>query len=174
MTTHSLLAKLEYFKKVSLFRNLTDDQIRRIISIMQTEHFDEGEFVFREGSSGTTLYILLQGEVEISKSLVLPQWIQSSQKQEKSLLHLTEQKYPFFGEMAIFAEGAERSASIRAVVPCEMASIRKEDLEKILDSDPVLGMIIYRNIATELVVRLGKANRDVLKLTTAFTLALEG
>jgi CRP-like cAMP-binding protein len=174
MTHHALLGKLDYFKKVSLFRNLKDEQIERIVSIMQTEQFDEGEFVFREGSSGATLYILLQGEVEISKSLVLPQWIQSSQKQEKSLLRLTEQHYPFFGEMAIFVEGSERSASIRAVTSCQMAGIGKEELENMLNNDPAMGMIIYRNIATELVVRLGKANRDVLKLTTAFTLALEG
>lgn len=174
MTNKSLLSLLDYFKKVSLFRNLTDEQITRMISIMKVEEFEAGEFVFRENSSGTTLYILLQGQVEIFKALVLPQWMQSAQKQEKSLVHLTEKNYPFFGEMAMFDDGAERSASIKAIQPCVMASISKDDLVRAVDEDAAMGMILYRNIASELVTRLRKANRDILKLTTAFTLALEG
>ena len=37
-----------------------------------------------------------------------------------------------------------------------------------------VGSIIYHNIATVLTQRLIKSNKDILKLTTAFSLALEG
>ena len=169
-----LKEKIEYLKKVPLFKDLNNSQLDKLIATMRTEHFEAGSYVIREGATGSTLYILLEGEVEISKALVLPQWVKTQQKQEKSLLRLSEKHYPFFGEMAMFDDEPERSASIIAIRPCLMAAITKEDLLNILNKNPEIGMIIYRNIASQLVQRLRKANKDILKLTTAFTLALEG
>ncbi len=177
MTTkknEQLLKRLDYFKKVSLFHGLNEEQIKSLIRIMQQENFETDSFIMREKESGSKLYILLKGEVEISKSLVLPQWIQSVQKSEKALIRLSEKHYPFFGEMSMFEEQAVREASIKATKPCEMVCMEKEAFEKILLKNPETGRIVYRNIAYELVQRLRKANRDILKLTTAFTLALEG
>jgi len=49
----------------------------------------------------------------------------------------------------------------------------KGDILKILDQDAKTGAIVYKNIAVKLTRLLIKANKDILKLTTAFTLALE-
>jgi CRP-like cAMP-binding protein len=165
---------LSYFKKVSLFAELSEAQIKTIIEKMKKQKIAAGDFIIHEGDKENSLYILIKGEVEISKSLVLPQWIQSGQKQEKSLLRLSEKYHPFFGEMAMFSDQRERSASITAVTPCTIAVISLENLETIIEKDPVTGTIIYKNIASVLAARLIKANKDILKLTTAFTLALEG
>jgi CRP-like cAMP-binding protein len=170
----NLIERIEYFKKVPLFRDLNDEQITQMIGKMDTKEFKVDETIIQEGGSDSSLYILLEGEVEISKSLVLPQWIQAAQKQEKSLLHLSEKHYPFFGEMAMFDDEPERSASIKALRSCLMATLTKKDLLSIIENNPITGMFVYRNIASELVKRLRKANHDILKLTTAFSLALEG
>ena len=171
---NKLAEQIEYFKKVSLFHELSDQQIKTLINIMQAEHFEADTFIMHEKESGSKLYILIKGEIEISKSLILPQWVQASQKSEKALIRLSEKQYPFFGEMSMFDDNAKREASIKAIVSCEMVSLDKSDLNKILKKNPETGRIIYRNIAGELVKRLRKANQDILKLTTAFTLALEG
>jgi len=169
-----LLAKLNYFKNVSLFKDLNEQQIKTLIKIMHREHFAADSFIMREGEKGSKLYILLSGEVAITKSLILPQWIQNAQKSEKALIRLSEKQYPFFGEMSMFDEHSAREASIRALRPCEMVSMEKKALQAILEKNPQTGRVVYYNIARELVQRLRKANRDILKLTTAFTLALEG
>ena len=57
---------------------------------------------------------------------------------------------------------------------CKLAMFEKKDLLNVFDNDADIGSKIYKNIAAELVERLKKANKDILKLTTAFTLALEG
>jgi len=172
---HKILSEhLAYMKKVRLFSDLNEEQIKKMISIMKIKEADAESYIIREGGAGNYLYILLKGEVEISKELVLPQWIQSAQKQEKSLSRLSEKQHPFFGEMAMFDEEPERSASIKAIRPCLLAEISKENLLQICKNNPGIGMIIFRNIASELGNRLRKVNRDLLKLTTAFMLALEG
>jgi len=167
-------SKYEYLKKVPLFNGLIDEQLNRMISVMTVSNFEEGEFIMREGDSGTEIYILLRGEIEISKTLVLPQWIQSAQKQDKALIHLSEKQYPFFGEMSMFGDKSTREASIKATKTCQMACLQKEKLLEEIENDPDIGAIVYHNIASELVKRLRKANKDILKLTTAFSLALEG
>ncbi len=169
-----LKTKHEYLKKVPLFSGLNDEQLKRMTAVMTVSEFEAGSYVMREGDSSTEIYILLKGEVEISKSLVLPQWIQSAQKQEKALIRLSEKHHPFFGEMSMFGKDSTRDASILAVKNCQMACLQKEALLKETTRDPEAGTIIYRNIATELAQRLRKANKDILKLTTAFSLALEG
>lgn len=161
-------------KKVSLFSGLDDDQIEQMIAVMTIREFDTNDVVMHEGESGTEIYILLEGEVEISKSLVLPQWVQSAQNQEKALIRLSEKQFPFFGEMSMFGDKATREASIKATKACRMACIEKDVLIAEIKKDPQIGSVIYQNIASELVKRLRKANKDILKLTTAFSLALEG
>jgi len=171
---NKLIDQIEYFKKVSLFNELNTRQITALIDIMKPERFETGSYIMREKEAGSKLYILLKGEVEISKSLILPQWVQTAQKSEKALIRLSQKQYPFFGEMSMFDDNAIREASIKATAACEMAGLEKNDLDKILKKNPETGRIIYKNIAGELVKRLRKANQDILKLTTAFTLALEG
>jgi CRP-like cAMP-binding protein len=136
---------LSYFKRVSLFRHLDEAQIKKIIAL-----------------------------IKISESLYISPSSNKQSLQEKALNRLTERSHSFFGEMALFLEKPERSASIKAVKPCTLAVLEKRRLLNILDKDPIIGSIIYKNISTELCKRLIKSNKDVLKLTTAFSLALEG
>jgi CRP/FNR family transcriptional regulator/CRP/FNR family cyclic AMP-dependent transcriptional regulator len=165
---------LVYFKKVSLFNNLDEDQIKKIMTIMTLSEIKKNEMVTREGEHGDSMFILLKGEVEISKSLYISPLSSENSLQEKALNRLTEQQHSFLGEMALFLDKPERSASIRAVKPCTIAAIQKKELLKILDKDTTIASIIYKNIAAELCKRLIKSNKDILKLTTAFSLALEG
>jgi CRP-like cAMP-binding protein len=76
--------------------------------------------------------------------------------------------------MALFLDKPERSASIKAVKNCTLAAIQKKELLNIFNQDLAIASILYYNIAAELCKRLIKSNMDILKLTTAFSLALEG
>jgi len=141
---------------------------------MTITEIKKNEMITREGEPGDSMFILLKGEVEISKSLFLSPLRSENSLQEKALNRLTEQQHSFFGEMALFLEKPERSASIKAVQPSSLAVLQKEELLSILDKDSTIASIIYKNISTELCKRLIKSNKDILKLTTAFSLAIEG
>jgi len=165
---------LSFFKKISLFKNLDEIQIKKIMNIITLSDIKKNDMITREGEAGDSMFILLKGEVEISKSIVISPLSSENSLQEKALNSLTEQHHSFLGEMALFLDKPERSASIRAVRPCSLAVLQKEELLKILDKDSTIASIIYKNISAELCKRLIKSNKDILKLTTAFSLALEG
>ena len=141
---------------------------------MQIVTVEKVHIITTEGAQEDTIFILIEGEVEISKQLVIPILASPEDRMEKSLVVLTEKHYPFFGEMALFLDKPERSATVKARKKCTLAMFEKKDLLNVFDNDADIGSKIYKNIATELVERLKKANKDILKLTTAFTLALEG
>jgi CRP/FNR family cyclic AMP-dependent transcriptional regulator len=174
MAQSSLKEQLPFFKRVLLFKDLDDEKILKLIGIMTRKSMKAGDLIAREGAGDDSLFILIEGQVEISKSLLMPLWNDDSQPQEKSLVRLSEKDCAFFGEMALFEDKPERSASIRALKACSLAVIDKKTLLEILEEYPEIGSVIYKNIATVLTRRLVKANRDILKLTTAFSLALEG
>ena len=165
---------LSYFKKVSLFKELDEVQIKKIMTIMTLSEIKRNEMITREGETGDSMFILLSGEVEISKSLFISPLSSEKSLQEKALNRLTEKQHSFFGEISLFLEKPERSASIKAVRPCTLAVLQKEELLNMLSKDSAIASIIYKNIAAELCIRLIKSNKDILKLTTAFSLALEG
>jgi len=174
MVQPKVTAYFDFFKQVPLFQGLTLEQIKSLMTLMTISEIKKGEMITREGEHGDSMFILLKGEVEISKSLVLKPLSADMSVKEKALIKLTEKQHAFFGEMALFLEKPERTASIRAIQSCLLAVIQKKDLHRFLNKDHLIGSIIYKNIAVELTHRLIKSNHDILKLTTAFSLALEG
>ena len=92
---------------------------------------------------------------------------------EKSLIQLKAEDGVYFGEMSILAENWRRSATTKALTECIVGVINRRDFVSFCESDKELGYRVVKNIAQTLAIRLEKANQDVLKLTTAFSLALQ-
>ncbi|HHE54609.1 MAG TPA: cyclic nucleotide-binding domain-containing protein [Caldithrix abyssi] len=169
-----LLENLQFFKHVRLFFELNDEQVKSVLKEMKVEKFPPDFYLMKEGSVGDKMFILIKGRVEISKSLILPEWLHMFDKQEKSLLHFSEKDFPFFGEMVMLGDNSKRSASIITKSECVLASLSKVSFDRIVETDASLGKTLFKNMACELSERLRKANRDILKLTTALSIALKG
>ncbi len=162
----------EILKKIPFFNGLSEEHLGLLKKIITVKEFAEGTEVIKEGEIGEEIYILLNGEVEVSKSLVLNLPGMNLGQMEKSLTKLTSAGFPFFGEMVLFTDKAERTATVITTKPCTFAIIYKSDFINLAESNKEIGYILYKNIATVLAERLRKANNDILKLTTALTLVL--
>ncbi len=75
--------------------------------------------------------------------------------------------------MSLFNEGDRRTASVKALTDCKLAKITKEELFEICNAHPETGYKVMQNLCRTLCGNLVKANQNVLKLTTAFSLILE-
>ena len=162
-----------FLKKIPIFTGLTDEQLAKAMRIMRVESVDAGASIIKEHEHGTDMFILLSGEVEVSKTLLLKIAGRGFDQRDKMLQKLSANDYAFFGEMGLFDEKSERSASIIALTPCEIAVITKDEFFRLAENDTEIGYKILKNIVRIISVRLEKNNKDVLKLTTALSLALE-
>ena len=77
----------------------------------------------------------------------------------------------FFGDMAMF-ENEVRSATLTASADCLLFEIKREDFERLTGRDCALGYKLVRKIAEVLCQRVRQGNQDILKLTTALSIAL--
>ena len=156
-----------------IFTGLSSDQLHRAENILIEKEFNEGEEITKEGERGEELFVLLQGSVEVSKSLTLMVGRGDVDTRDKSLIQLRSENAPYFGEMAMLRKDSRRSATVKALESCSIGIIRRKDFIALCESDKEIGYVILRNIAVHLAERLEKANQDILKLTTAFSLALQ-
>ncbi len=159
--------------RFSMFADLLPDQLQKVEDILQQKRYEVGEEIAREGEHGDELYLLLRGKVEVSKSLTLMVGRGDIDTRDKSLIQLRAEDAPYFGEMSLLLENSLRSATVRAVEASQIGIIKHKDFVQLCESDRELGFCVLLNIAKTLAIRLEKANQDILKLTTAFSLALQ-
>ena len=110
-----------------------------------------GGEMLREGSPGTSLYILKSGAAQVRKQIDPDKY-----KQLKDL-----RAGDFFGEMSLLTASV-RSAHVVATEDCEVLEITREALDAFAAARPAIALKLYRNMAMELARRL-KKNNDELK-----------
>jgi len=164
---------LAFLKNIPLFTDLDEVRLEKIRKIMKEKKVAAGGVIIREGTKGTEMFILLDGEVEVSKTLLLKVAGQGMDQRDKSLIRLTGNDFAFFGEMTLFDSNAERSASVIATSDCVVAEITQKDFIGLAESDHEIGYHVLKNLIKIISSRLEKTTKDVLKLTTALSLALE-
>jgi len=164
---------IEFLEKIPLFIGLKRNELEQVRSIMSVRTITEGSFIIRENEQGNEMFVLLDGEVEVSRSLLLKIAGSGMNQRDKLLNKLTANDYAFFGEMGLFDEQYERSASVIAKTRCSVAVLERDSFFHLAESDKGIGYIILKNILKIVSDRLEKTSKDVLKLTTALSLALE-
>ncbi len=162
-----------FLRNIPLFTGLDEGQLDKITHIIVERIVESETPIIHDGEKGEELFILLDGEVEVSKTLLLKVGGRGLHQRDKSLLRLRGSDYAFFGEMAIFTDDAERSASVTAKSRCVVAVISRDRFFALAETDPGIGYHVLKNLIGILSRRLDKTTQDVLKLTTALSLALE-
>ncbi len=163
----------EQLKKFTIFSDLTDDELNHFSDALKEVKMEKGQQFITEGEEGDCIYLLLEGEVQINQALTLSMNKSESDNREKAILKLSSDINPLFGEMSMFNEGDRRTANVRAETTCILVKLDKSDLYNICEKNPNVGFKVMRNLGRIISGNLVKANQNVLKLTTAFSLILE-
>ncbi|MFA4838628.1 MAG: cyclic nucleotide-binding domain-containing protein [Candidatus Neomarinimicrobiota bacterium] len=156
-----------------IFGGLTEAQVQHFCTVIKMIEFKSGDVILQEGTPGHSILLLLDGKVEISQALTLKTSAIQLDTREKSILALSSEQHPFFGEMSLFSEDDRRTATVKALSVCILGRIASEDFFAICHAQPEIGFQVMQNIARVLSRRLKQANQNVLKLTTAFSLMIE-
>lgn len=160
-------------KDFSIFKNLSPEELDTFTPVIKLVKVPAGGKLISEGDVGDSIYLLQSGQVEINQALTLSMNKNETDNREKAIIKLSSDLRPLFGEMSLFHDGDRRTANVKALTDCTLAQIMKNDLFEICEAHPKIGYKVMRNLGGTLSGNLVKANQNVLKLTTAFSLILE-
>lgn len=163
----------EKLREFSLFSSLCEDELAFVADIVRTCSIEAGTVIISENEQGSELFLLEDGVVDVQKNLTIITSHTEFGTKERSFVRLAGTDHCFFGEMVLFGN-KERSATVRAVTPCRLHVIRDTDFLALCNAHPRIGYMVLTTIARILSDNLRKANTDILKLTTALSLALSG
>lgn len=161
-----------FLKDIALFKDLPDNKLSKLMTILRKVTFVENQIIMQEGDVGDTMYIILDGTVEVAKSLVIGSGDDESVEKNKVFTRLSGEHHAVFGEIALLEE-SQRTATIKAVTDCVMYEMKKNDFLALAEKDYELGYRIVLNLARIVSARLRKADEDTVKLSTALSIVLQ-
>lgn len=120
--------RLLFVRGVPIFRELRDDFLVRLASIMDELSFPAKHTIFTEGQEGRSLYVVVSGRVKVHIG-----------NQELAQL----EQGACFGEMSLF-DAEPRSASVTTLEPCECLVLTQQQLYEAIDETPGIAVNIIR------------------------------
>ncbi len=125
--------KILLLKGIEIFEGLAVSELAAVASVTEELNCPPGEIVIKEGSSGETMYLIIDGEVSVIKDL--------GKKSELELDRIRAGDY--FGEMALF-ENVVRSASIRTEQESRLLVLHKQEFNEIVREYPQIALEICK------------------------------
>jgi len=122
-----------------LFRNLSSAEHETLRKIAREHSYPQGAMIFKEGDNGDGIYIVKDGEVEISATV--------SQNVSRVFAKLGPGE--MFGEMAVI-ELKPRSATATAAKKTEAYFIPRDEMLRMLERSPTLALELLRDISQRL------------------------
>lgn len=139
----------ELISRIPLFESLGQDDLAKLLGAARSISVSAGDFLFRRGEQGDSLYIVESGLLEA----VVDEGMQS----EYSLQSFFPGEY--FGEMALLARQA-RSASVRALVDSRLIELSDSQFSRLLEEKPSIAVHISRMLSKYLSKTTGSISRQ--------------
>jgi len=121
------------------FPGIPTDEAELMISSGKVHSYPPNTVLCREGAVENTFYIMLEGEVQVTKLL--------NELETRFLKHLKEGD--FFGEMALI-HNAPRAATVMTTAPSTILEINKEAFSKLLEQSSSMSMAMVREVSRRL------------------------
>lgn len=128
-------------------------KIQKILERAEEKNFEKGDVIFKEGASDPHFYIVMKGEVEVSK--------QTSEGESKVIAHLHAGEY--LGE-GVLSGVAMKPASAKALSRTTLLSLSQEKYEELLKEDPRYAVDFLLSVLESANERLRHTNKKLIAL----------
>ncbi len=126
-----MITKSEAFKATQLFRELPDERIEELANLATVLRYQTDDTVFVAGESGTSIYVVWDGEVEV---------LIDAPRNTQIVLALAGPGATV-GELSLL-DGGVRSATVVATKPSQLLGLRREEFLDVLKDPAVVPAII--------------------------------
>ncbi|HIQ04073.1 MAG TPA: cyclic nucleotide-binding domain-containing protein, partial [Anaerolineae bacterium] len=128
----------KHLRRLSLFAGLTSDQLEDISRRLQPTRYRDGEVIFRQGSPGSTLYLIERGQVRLSV-----------EADGRTVEIATLEGGELFGEHAIL-NNQPHQATAQAHGDVDLWVLNREDFDELLLRYPSLAINLSRILSRRL------------------------
>jgi len=180
----------EQIQKINHFSKVTLELCEKIASAVKVIECGPKEKLLNEGDTGDTMVLVFQGQVEVSKDMMVktPSGFTTSRKpiirlettdprpKSKPITEPTVfvVEAPAFGigEFSLVLDNAIRTAHVHSTTPLKYGILGLDDFTNIVKENPEIGGAVYFEVAKSAVNNLATASGDISNLTQAFFFAL--
>jgi CRP-like cAMP-binding protein len=134
-------------QKYSLFGGLLEDQIERILPLMEQEEYQPGHEIIMEGERNDRIRFILEGKVAVVKGdMVLSEFGEGD----------------FFGEMEVL-DVMPSVAAIKSLSAVKVISLSNKSLREVYKTDIKSFSLIIMNLARDLSRRLRRMDERAIE-----------
>jgi len=143
----SQVAKIKPLKENEIFKPLNDREVALVSKFVDEKNYAPGSALFYENMKGEAMYIIMSGQVRLSKML--------AEGEERTLTVMGPGDY--FGENALLEEGPR---TVTAIVSQEasLLVIKRSAFNKLLEEEPKAAVKIIMGMYQVLSNRIRKAS----------------
>lgn len=110
----------KFISKVELLQDLDNYEKNNFCDVLESEMFEDGQIVVKQGEKGTKFYFIEEGEAEASK-----------EKDGKQEVVFRSKANDYFGELALLRD-EPRAATVKAVGKLRVCSIERDVFKRLL------------------------------------------
>ncbi len=120
-----------HLRALALFAKVTTRDLSELADVVREETYAAGSMIVREGEFGDCMYVLVDGEVRVTREE-----------------HFVARFKPveFFGEMALF-DSEKRFATVTAATRVRLLRLERHDLFQLIDEQPGLAIVMCQTLA---------------------------
>lgn len=130
-TTLTLVEKTLVLKNVELLGSMPTEALAQLASRSQELHLDPGEVIFREGEASRSVFVVLEGVVEVRK--------------DDSVLRVVGEGM-VFGQLAL-TDAEQPNVTAAATTRAHLLRITREDVFDAVLDYPEVGLALVRTLA---------------------------
>jgi CRP/FNR family transcriptional regulator, cyclic AMP receptor protein len=124
-------AKVELIRRISFFSECSKHELERIARIADEIDFPAGKTLIREGEPGWECFVMIDGEVEITRG-----------GRPVALRGGAE----LFGEVALLTD-YRRTATVKTVTPARVLILKAGDFQDLVKEVPSIAVKVMKSLA---------------------------
>lgn len=127
--------------KVAIFEKLDRGDLLEILKLIEHLTFNKGDFLTKEGDLLSSMFILNEGSVKLTKY--------NQEGKEQILNILTEGDV--FGEYHLFSDNEPYNYSAIALTDVKLCALRKEEMDYLIQKHPIIGKKLMGGLSRKLI-----------------------
>jgi CRP-like cAMP-binding protein len=143
------MAAEKYLRHIYLFDSFTEAMIRALAEKTKFLQCNKGEILIEQGKMNQSLWMLVKGESKVFEV-----------DDQRKIDIFTLKPGDIFGELS-YADTLPASASVETVEECIVLRVRFQDLEEVLQKQPLIKSMMLRKMIRIISQRLRKANEQI-------------